>query len=52
MSKFQKLVEKLEAKGYSHAAATRIAASAGDKKYGVEGMARKAAAARKANGSK
>lgn len=52
MSKFHKLVEKLTAKGYSQSAATRIAASAGDKRYGKEGMARKAAAARKANGGK
>lgn len=47
MSKFAKLVEKLVAKGYSHESATRIAASAGDKKYGAHQMAEKAAASRK-----
>lgn len=47
MSKFQKLVEKLVAKGYSHEAATRIAAAAGDKKLGKEEMARRSAASRK-----
>ena len=51
MSKFQKLVDKLTPK-YGREAATRIAASAGDRKYGVKGMAEKAAAARERNGSK
>lgn len=49
MSKFEQLVEKLEKKGHSHKSAVKIAASVGRKKYGAEGMAEKAAAARKAN---
>lgn len=46
-SAFDKLVGKLEDKGHSAEGARKIAASIGDKKYGVEGMAKKAAAARK-----
>jgi hypothetical protein len=42
MSKFSKFVAKLRREGYSKDSATRIAASEGDKKYGVEAMARKA----------
>jgi len=41
MSKFNKLVKKLRAEGYSDTSAHNIAASAGFKKYGVEGMERK-----------
>ena len=47
MSKFSELVAKLEKKGHSKDSATKIAASIGDKKYGAEAMAKKAAAARK-----
>lgn len=45
-SKFKKLVAHLKREGYSADSATRIAASAGAKKYGWEGMARRAAASR------
>jgi hypothetical protein len=46
MSKFAKFVAKLRKEGYSEKSAENIAASAGDKKYGVEAMARKSAASR------
>jgi hypothetical protein len=46
MSKFAKFVAKLRSEGYSEESATKIAASEGDKKYGVEAMARKSAEAR------
>jgi hypothetical protein len=46
MSKFQKFVERLRAEGYSKKSADSIAAAEGDKKYGVEAMARKSAQAR------
>lgn len=46
MSKFAKLVSKLRSEGYSEKSADNIAASAGDKKYGVEAMARKSAQSR------
>jgi hypothetical protein len=49
MSKFKKLQHKLQSEGYSKQSATKIAASIGDKKYGKEGMAEKAAEARKSN---
>lgn len=52
MSKFQKLCDKLEKKGYSRESAVRIAASCGRKKYGAEGMAKKAAASRERNEGK
>lgn len=42
MSKFIKFVAKLRAEGYSDKAAHNIAAEEGFKKYGVEGMERKA----------
>lgn len=41
MSKFSKFVAKLRKEGYSEKSAENIAASQGDKKYGVEAMARK-----------
>ncbi|MEL5850086.1 MAG: hypothetical protein U7M05_12105 [Candidatus Igneacidithiobacillus chanchocoensis] len=43
MSKFKKFVRKLQSEGYSKESATKIAAKVGDKKYGAEEMARKAA---------
>lgn len=46
MSKFAKFVAKLRKEGYSEKSADAIAANAGDKKYGVEAMARKSAQAR------
>ena len=46
MSKFDKLVDKLEAKGDSADSAKKIAATIGREKYGAEGMAKKAAAGR------
>lgn len=46
MSKFAKFVAKLRKEGYSEKSAENIAASAGDKKYGVEAMARKSEEAR------
>ena len=46
MSKFAKFVAKLRSEGYSEKSADKIAASAGDKKYGVEAMARKSAESR------
>lgn len=46
MSKFKKFVEKLRKEGYSEKSAENIAASEGDKKYGVEAMARKSAQSR------
>jgi hypothetical protein len=46
MRKFKKFVARLKAEGYSEGSATKIAAAEGDKKYGVEAMARKSAAAR------
>ena len=49
MSKFDKLVGKLEGKGNSADSAKKIAASIGDKKLGKSEMAKKSAAARKAN---
>lgn len=49
-SKFQKMVGKLEKKGNSAESATKIAAAIGRKKYGAEGMAKKAAASRRRNG--
>lgn len=52
MSKFQKMVVKLEGKGYSHETAVKIAASIGRKKYGASGMAKKSEAARKRNEGK
>jgi len=48
-SNFSKMRSKLKRKGYSHSSATKIAASAGIKKYGKKGMAKKSAAARKRN---
>ncbi len=47
MSKFKKLVGKLEKKGKSPDLAKAIAASIGRKKYGAAGMAKKAAAGRR-----
>lgn len=48
MSKFKKMVHKLEKKGgYSSESATKIAAKIGREKYGAEKMAKKAAASRK-----
>lgn len=49
-SKFQKMVGKLERKGNNKESATKIAASIGRKKYGAEGMAKKAAASRRRHG--
>lgn len=47
-SDFAKMVKGLEKKeGYSKEAATKTAAKIGDEKYGVKGMAKKSAAARK-----
>lgn len=52
-SKFSEMVEKLEhrksknGKQYGKEAATKIAAKIGREKFGAEGMAKKAAAARK-----
>lgn len=51
MSKFDELRDKIEKQGKSKDVATKIAAAIGRKKYGNEGMAKKAAAARKANAS-
>lgn len=50
MSKFRKLVHKLEKKGNSEESATKIAAYIGRNKYGSEGMAKKAAASRRRHG--
>ena len=47
MSKFKKFQQKLEREGYSEKSAKRIAAVEGAKKYGWEGMAEKAAEARR-----
>ncbi|MGH9436396.1 MAG: hypothetical protein ACRD22_00525 [Terriglobia bacterium] len=47
MSKFAKFVAKLRAEGYSKESARKIAAKAGDEKYGAEEMARRSAEARK-----
>lgn len=47
MSAFKIMVRKLMEKGHSKESATKIAAYIGRKKYGEEGMAAKAAAARK-----
>jgi len=47
MSKFAKLVGKLRKKGASADSARKIAAVVGDKKFGKEAMAQKAAASRK-----
>lgn len=47
VSKFSKFVAKLRAEGYSKESARKIAAKAGDEKYGKEEMARKAAESRK-----
>lgn len=52
MSKFSKFAEKLRAEGYSKESAAKIAAKAGDKKYGAEEMAEKSAESRKENESK
>lgn len=52
MSKFDKMVGKLQGKGYSRKSAVRIAASIGRKKYGSEEMAKKAAESRKADEAK
>lgn len=49
MSKFKKMVHKLEKKGYSEESATKISAKIGREKYGAEKMAKKAAASRKKN---
>lgn len=49
MSKFSKFTAKLRAEGYSKESARKIAAKAGDRKYGVEGMAEKSEEARKEN---
>lgn len=49
MSKFNKFVAKLKAKGYSNTQAHKIAAVEGAKKYGWEGMAERAAASRAAH---
>ncbi len=48
-SNFKKMVKHLEEgkKHYSKEAATKIAAKIGREKFGAEGMAKKAAAARK-----
>lgn len=47
MSKFERLVGKLTAKGHTEDSARRIAYSIGVKKYGRRAMARKAAAGRR-----
>lgn len=47
MNAFKIMVRKLMEKGHSKESATKIAAAIGRKKYGAEGMAEKAAAARK-----
>lgn len=47
MSKFSKFVAKLRAEGYSKESARKIAATEGDKKYGAEEMARRAAQSRR-----
>jgi hypothetical protein len=52
MSKFSKFVAKLRAEGYSKESSRKIAAAEGDKKYGAEEMARKAAESRKAHEEK
>jgi len=44
---FKKLVQKLQRKGYSKKSAQRIAYSIGVKKYGKQGMIKKAVAGRK-----
>lgn len=47
---FKRMVGKLEKKGNSKSSATKIAAVIGRKKYGAEGMAKKAAAGRRKKG--
>ncbi len=47
MSRFSKFVTKLRAEGYSEESARKIAAKAGDEKYGKEKMSEWAAASRK-----
>jgi hypothetical protein len=46
-SKFSKFVSKLRSEGYSKESARKIAAAVGDKKYGVQEMARRSAESRK-----
>jgi hypothetical protein len=48
---FKRMVKKLEGKGSSKGSATKIAAAIGRKKYGAEGMAKKAAASRRKRGN-
>lgn len=50
--RFAKMVDSLERKGNSAESAKAIAAAAGRKKYGKEGMAKMAAAARKRTSKK
>lgn len=50
MSKFKKLEANLERSGKSDSSAKKIAAAIGIKKYGVAGMAAKAAAGRAKKG--
>ena len=45
---FKQFTSSLRKKGYSASSADKIAASVGRKKYGKAGMAKKAAAGRKA----
>jgi len=47
VSKFERLVGKLTAKGHTEDSARRIAYSIGVRKYGRRAMARKAAAGRR-----
>jgi hypothetical protein len=47
MSKFSELSKKIQAEGKSKQAADAIAASIGRKKYGKQGMAKKAAKGKK-----
>lgn len=47
MSKFKKLVKKIESKGESAQEANAVAAIAGRKKYGAAGMEAKAKAGKK-----
>jgi len=49
---FKQFTSSLRKKGYSASSADKIAASAGRKKYGKAGMAKKAAAGRKAAAKK
>ncbi len=49
---FKKFSSSLQKKGYSKKSANAIAASVGRKKYGKEGMAKKAAAGRRAAAKK